>query len=88
MSEYLVEVYVPRAEASVVREAADRARSAADAVSGEGTAVRYIRAIFVPEDETCFHVFEAVSREAVRATSERAELPAHRIVRSVAVTLG
>jgi hypothetical protein len=42
--------------------------------------VRYVRAIFVPEDETCFHLFEAASPDAVYAASERAGLSAQRIV--------
>ena len=83
--EYLVEVYAPRAGAAAVREAAIRACAAADALSREGTAVRYVRAIFVPEDKTCFHVFEAVSQEAVRTVSERAAFPAQRIVRAIGV---
>jgi hypothetical protein len=83
MREYLVEVYVPRSGAADVREAAARARATAEQLSGEGTAVGYVRAIFVPEDETCFHVFTAVSQEAVRAASERAGFPAQRIVQTV-----
>jgi hypothetical protein len=83
MPEYLVEVYAPRKGAADVRQAAFRARESAERLSGEGIDVRYVRAIFVPEDETCFHIFQAVSQEAVRAASERAELPAHRIVEAV-----
>jgi hypothetical protein len=83
MREYLVEVYVPRNGAPGVREASARARQTAERLSGEGAAVRYVRAIFVPEDETCFHVFEAVSQGAVRVPSERAGFPAQRIVEAV-----
>jgi hypothetical protein len=83
MREYLVEVYTPRNGAAGVDEAAARCRETAEQLSGEGMAVRYIRAIFVPEDETCFHVFEAASQEAVRAAIERAEFPAPRIVQAV-----
>lgn len=83
MPEYLVEVYVPKSGAAGVRHAAARARETAQQLSSEGIAVRYVRAIFVPEDETCFHVFEATSPEAVRAASERAEFPAQRIVQAV-----
>jgi Protein of unknown function (DUF4242) len=80
MREYLVEVYVPRSGAANVRETAARARATAEQLSAEGTAVRYVRAMFVPEDETCFHVFKAVSHEAVKAATERAGFPAQRIV--------
>jgi Protein of unknown function (DUF4242) len=78
---YLVEVYQPRTGADV---AATRARSAADAVSRAGTPVRYIRSIFVPDDETCFHVFESSSKEAVLAATERAAFAFPRIAEAVA----
>ena len=83
MREYLVEVYVPRNGADGAREAAARCRETAERLSGEGLAVRYVRAIFLPEDETCFHVIEAVSEEAVRAAIERAGFPSPRIVQAV-----
>jgi hypothetical protein len=88
MPEYLVEVYVPRSGATDLREAVARARASAQQVSAEGMPVRYVRAIFVPEDETCFHVFEASTTEAVHAASERAAFPAQRIVQSVGMRPG
>jgi hypothetical protein len=78
---YLVEVYQPRTGADA---AAARARSAADAASRAGTPVRYVRSIFVPEDETCFHVFESSSKEAVLAATERAAFAFPRIAEAVA----
>jgi hypothetical protein len=81
MPSYLVEVYQPGGGARV---AAARARSAAEAVSQAGAPVRYIRSIFVPEDETCFHVFESSSKEAVLAAIERAAFAFARIAEAVA----
>ena len=81
MPSYLVEVYQPRGGA---RGAAARARSAAEAVSRAGAPVRYVRSIFVPEDETCFHVFESPSRDAVLAATERAAFAFARIAEAVA----
>jgi hypothetical protein len=83
VDQYLVEVYQPRAGASV---AAARARSAAEAVSCAATRVRYVRSIFVPEDETCFHIFESSSKDAVLATIERAALRFARIAEAVSMT--
>jgi hypothetical protein len=83
MPEYLVEVYAPRSGIADVREAVARARASAQHLSAQGVPVRYVRALFVPEDETCFHVFEASSPDDVHAASERASFPARRIVQSV-----
>jgi hypothetical protein len=38
---------------------------------------------FVPDDETCFHVFEAASAEIVSELCRRAELGSPRIVPAV-----
>ncbi len=80
MPSYLVEVYQPRAGAGA---AAACARSAAEAVSRAGTPVRYVCSIVVPEDETCFHLFESSSREAVLAATERAAFAFPRIAEAM-----
>jgi hypothetical protein len=41
----------------------------------EGAPVRFVRSIFVPEDETCFYVFQASSSEEVNEAARRAALP-------------
>ena len=56
---YLVEVYLARSRCDDVERTAGRARQAAEELSREGTTVRYVRTTFLPDDETCFHVFEA-----------------------------
>ena len=86
MGEYLIETYVPRSEAAAVERGAELARAAADGLAREGTEVSYLRSIFVPEDETCFYVYEAESVDAVRAAAERASLPATRVVKAKTVT--
>jgi len=80
MPEFLLEVYAARTASSVVDEGARRARGAADSLSADGTRVRFVRSIFVPEDETCFYVYEADSVGAVREVARRAGLPAERVV--------
>jgi hypothetical protein len=83
MPSYLVEAYVARSRADDARGAALRARKAAEQLSREGTPVRYVRTTFLPEDETCFHLFEAPSAEAVGEVSRRAGLGWARIVPAV-----
>ena len=77
---YLVESYVPRLAEAECNVVASRARSVADELSRNGTSVRYLHSLFVAEDETCFHVFEAASVEAVAEASRQAELAHARIV--------
>jgi hypothetical protein len=80
MPRYLVELYLPRPGAGGRRAAAAKARSAAKALTLEGTPVRYVRSIFIPEDETYFCLFEAPSADAVREASVRAGMSPSRIV--------
>jgi hypothetical protein len=80
---YLVEAYVPRSRARDARAVGERARAIAERLSQEGTAVRYVRTTFVPDDETCFHFFEAASAEAVGEVCRRAGIGSARIVPAV-----
>lgn len=48
----------------------------------ESTDIRFVRAMFVPEDEMCFLVFEAESAVAVARLAEKAALPIDRVVRA------
>jgi Protein of unknown function (DUF4242) len=75
---FLVEVYTP--VGSPVGDAEQRAVRAAEQLSGEGTPVRYLRAIFVPEDEMCFFLFEAPSAALAGEVSRRAGVAYDRIV--------
>jgi hypothetical protein len=72
MPEYLVELY-----------AVAGPNSAALARLGERTAVRYVRSILIPGDETCLHLVEADSVERVAEAFERAGMEADRIVEAV-----
>lgn len=78
MTGFLVETYTPAA--AVLAEIEARAGLAAAELQQAGRPVRYVRSIFVPGDETCFHLFEAGSAEVVREASERAGLSPQRIV--------
>jgi hypothetical protein len=80
MAEFLLEVYAARMDSRGVDGAARRARAAAEALASEGPEVRYVRSIFVPEDETCFYVYEADSVGTVHEVARRAGLPVDRVV--------
>lgn len=80
---YLVETYVPRRSASDVVALASEAESGANAAQRSGKAVRYVRSILVPQDETCFHVYEAASAADVQEAAQLAGIPRARIVGAV-----
>jgi hypothetical protein len=83
MPTYLVEAYVPRSRAREARAAGRDARAAAEELVREGTPIRYVRMTFLPDDETCFHVFQASSEEAVVEACRRAGIGSGRIVPAV-----
>jgi Protein of unknown function (DUF4242) len=83
MTEYLVELYLPKTGADDLHHAVARARAAAEEVTREGTAVRYLRSIFVPDDETHFLLYEARSPAAVAEATRRAGMDLERISEAV-----
>ncbi|HET6643711.1 MAG TPA: hypothetical protein VFG93_10580 [Gaiellaceae bacterium] len=83
MPSYLVEVYLSQSRAHEARAIAGRARDAAEQLSAEGVPIRHVRTTFLPDDETCFHLFEAASAEAVEEVSRRAVLGRARIVPAI-----
>jgi Protein of unknown function (DUF4242) len=84
VAEFLVELYVSRADGAAVELGAERARVAAEELTGEGTPVRYLRSLFVPDDETCFYLYEAGSLEAVHEAARRADLAFDRVTEAIA----
>jgi Nickel responsive protein SCO4226-like len=84
VAEFLVETYVARADGAAVERGAERARDAAERLTREGTPVHFLRSVFVPEDETCFYLYQAASSDAVHAAAHRAALPFERVVETVA----
>jgi Nickel responsive protein SCO4226-like len=71
---YTVELRLPDAGCADVQQAAARAR---EAITGDG--VRFLRSIFVPEDDSCFLLYEGPSAESVRAAAQRASLAPRRV---------
>jgi hypothetical protein len=54
-------------------------------MTGEGTPIRYLRAIFLGDEETCFHVYEADSPGLVEEASRRAAIPVERVIEALDV---
>ncbi|HEX4034779.1 MAG TPA: nickel-binding protein [Solirubrobacteraceae bacterium] len=79
MPEYLLEFYAPRDDARGAGAESESARRAAEELTRRGTAISYRRSIFVPDEETCFLLFEAESADAVRDAAVLAALPSGRI---------
>lgn len=79
MGEFLAELYVAESDAASVERGAELARLGAEHVTCAGASVRYVRTIFVPEDETCFYLYEAPSADAVLEAGRRGGLMFERI---------
>lgn len=83
MPSFLVETYLARGQAGERAARERRARSAVEALTREGTRVRFERSIHVPEDELCFFVFDAPSSREAVLVAQRAELEPIRVVEAV-----
>ena len=83
MPSYLVETYLARGDARERVDRERRARSAAEELTRERSRVRFDRSIHVPDDETCFYVFEAPSVREASLAAERAGLDPLRVVEAV-----
>jgi hypothetical protein len=80
---YLVETYIARNQAGERAARDRRARSAAEELTQERTSVPFERSIYVPEDETCFFVFDAPSGREAALAAQRAGLDPIRVVEAV-----
>lgn len=83
VAEFLVELYIGRTDAASAERSGASARLAAEELTLEGTPVRYLQSIFVPEDETGFLLYEAASADAVREAARRADLQFDRVAQAI-----
>ena len=84
---YLVECFEGSSHAGATAGASDRLRSACAELRAAGTAVEYLGALLVPQDELALHVFVSPGTDGVLEASRRADLSVERIVESVVVGL-
>lgn len=87
MPSYLVETFLARGAAGERQACEARARAAAEALSCNGTTVRFDGSIYVPEDEICFFTFEAPSGGDAARAAEHAGLEAIRVVEAISSRL-
>jgi hypothetical protein len=71
---YTVEIDRPAAGWGDVQQVTAAARRVTDEMRGEGSPVRLLRAVFVPEDESCFFIYEGTNAAAIREAARRADL--------------
>jgi hypothetical protein len=88
VAQFLVELYVSRTDVEGAERSIGRARSAADELTREGTPVRCLRSILVPDDETCFVLCEAGSVDDVHEAARRAALRLERVAAAVTPASG
>ena len=86
MPSYLVETFLARGAAGERAERERRASSAADALTREGTRVRFEGCVHVPGDEICFFTFAAPSARETVLVAERARLEPLRVVEAIPST--
>jgi hypothetical protein len=83
LPQYLVERFLPGDPAARLAAVGDRARGFAEQLWSEGIQVRYLGSTMVPQDQTCFCLFEGPSAEAVREVNTRAGLAFERILEAL-----
>jgi hypothetical protein len=83
MPSYLVETFLARGAAGERQAREQRASLAAEALTREGTSVRFGGSIHVPEDELCIFTFEAPSGREAAIVAQRAGLDPLRVVEAV-----
>jgi hypothetical protein len=79
---FLAETYLARPGKARLRSA-QRARAAAKKLAEHGTRIRFVRSIYVPNDEIFFLVFDSISADAVEDACTRAGIRFERVVEAV-----
>lgn len=88
MPTYLVERYWPGVTSECLAEALEAGRRVMGQMRSEGTPVRSIYCALIPSEEVVFSFYEGPSEAAVRQLSERAGIPASRIVEALTIAEG
>lgn len=86
MTVYMVERDLKGISMDALGAAQKAAIGKAAQMAVEGTAIRYIRSTFAPEDGRCMCLFDAASDADVKRLNDAAGLPYHRVVPALDLT--
>lgn len=86
MSIYMVERNLKGISMEDLAGAQKAAMRTAEVMRGQGTAIRYIRSTFAPEDGRCLCLFEASGEGEVKRLNDTARLPYERVVPALDLT--
>lgn len=75
MPMFIVDRVMPGLTADLLAEAQRCLQEAVRRVSDDGEAVRYLRCTFIPDQQRCLDLFEAVSADDVRLVNDIAQVP-------------
>ncbi|HET7513322.1 MAG TPA: hypothetical protein VFJ60_00785 [Gaiella sp.] len=82
---YLAEVFAPRGGLESQRAAAERLDAAVTAHTSRGERVRHLHSLFVPDEETTFHLLESEGPAVVDRVLRDAGVEAERIHPAISV---
>ena len=85
MSYYTVTLRRPRRGWTSLKDIGNRARRVSEEMQQEGRRVRFLRSVFVPEDEASLCVYEAGSARDVREAALCAGLTLHQLTNAIHV---
>ncbi len=80
---YTLELARPADGWGRLSELTAQARQASREMQEEGVPVRFLRSIYLPEEETCFYLYEAPSIEVVCLAAGRANLAFDRVAEAI-----
>lgn len=86
MAVYVVERELPGITPEALTSAGLRATTCANEMTEEGTAVRWLRSVFLREQQKTHCYFEADSANAVKEVNERANIPFKNIIEVMELT--
>jgi hypothetical protein len=75
LNRFLLELKFQGSGFEDIQEVSARSRDACDEMTNERAPIRLLRSVFVPEDGSCFLLFEAASASAVAEAARRAAAP-------------